>query len=92
MSILSELFGKAGIAWDATNRLQLSDAVKRLTDQAGGIRGLSRQLNIPLTSLNRGIATSLPHHVQAHWIVCKPQSPTLAYSSLHRASIPPRWT
>ena len=58
MSILSELFSKAVGGWDAASRIQLSDAVTRLTAQSGGIRALSRQLNIPLTSLNRGIATN----------------------------------
>lgn len=58
MSILSELFSKTVGVWDAASRIQLSDAVTRLTAQSGGIRALSRQLNIPLTSLNRGIATN----------------------------------
>ena len=57
MSILSDLFSKTVPAWDAPSRTQLSDAVKRLTERSGGIRGLSRELQIPLTSLNRGIAT-----------------------------------
>lgn len=57
MSILSELFKAAKPSWSGADRSELTGAVKRLTDKSGGIRALSRQLGIPLTSLNRGIAT-----------------------------------
>ncbi|NBQ45399.1 MAG: hypothetical protein EBY08_03600 [Actinobacteria bacterium] len=57
MPSLLDLFRAADVTWNAANRAQLSDAVKQLADDKGGIRALSRFLQVPLTSLNRGIAT-----------------------------------
>lgn len=57
MSALSELFKAVKPSWSGAERSELTNAVKRLTEKSGGIRGLSRELGIPLTSLNRGIAT-----------------------------------
>ena len=57
MPSLIDLFRSTEQVWNAANRAQLSDAVKQLAQDKGGIRSLSRFLEIPLTSLNRGIAT-----------------------------------
>lgn len=57
MPSLIDLFRDTAQVWDAANRAQLSDAVKQLAQDKGGIRALSRFLAVPLTSLNRGIAT-----------------------------------
>lgn len=57
MSLLTELFKAIKPAWSGAERSELTNAVKRLTEKSGGIRALSRELGIPLTSLNRGIAT-----------------------------------
>lgn len=57
MPSLLDLFRAADVTWNAANRAQLSDAVKQLAEDKGGIRALSRFLEVPLTSLNRGIAT-----------------------------------
>lgn len=57
MPSLIDLFRDTAQVWNAANRAQLSDAVKQLAQDKGGIRALSRFLAVPLTSLNRGIAT-----------------------------------
>lgn len=57
MSILTDLFRTEGVSWDGGTRAQLTDAVKRFAQQSGGIRALSREIGVPLTSLNRGIAS-----------------------------------
>ena len=58
MPSLIDLFRDIAQVWNPANRAQLSDAVKQLAQDKGGIRSLSRFLEIPLTSLNRGIATN----------------------------------
>lgn len=58
MVSLLDLFRAIEFPSTPANRSQLSDAVKQLAQDKGGIRGLSRFLQIPLTSLNRGLATN----------------------------------